>query len=256
MQQESPRAPDTWGRLKSCIRKEVFSQDHCYPEEGNLLHLRKMPGRLPCAKSHATHAGTRTHRNTFPLPSHGRGGGGGVGTRPRGRPGLAETDLHSVAAHGEGEKECPLDVAQLWGAQAARGGEKVRNGGRPTFWSCEFAPEKPGWGWKCLQAGDRLTGRGPEGFVGNVRVSRRGAGLHRPSMAGGGTGQAWRQRCSRDGGKGARAGRVHSWRGTAVKPPGVKAPGRVGRSSHGEEGRQAKELVRQIVPWFSILNIK
>lgn len=215
-----------------------------------------MPGRLPCAKSHATHAGTRTHRNTFPLPSHGRGGGGGVGTRPRGRPGLAETDLHSVAAHGEGEKERPLDVAQLWGAQAARGGEKVRNGGRPTFWSCEFAPEKPGWGWKCLQAGDRLTGRGPEGFVGNVRVSGRGAGLHRPSMAGGGTGQAWRQRCSRDGGKGARAGRVHSWRGTAVKPPGVKAPGRVGRRSHGEEGRQAKELVRQIVPWFSILNIK
>lgn len=180
MQQESPRAPDTWGRLKSCIRKEVFSQDHCYPEEGNLLHLRKMPGRLPCAKSHATHAGTRTHGNTFPLPSHGRGG---AGTCPRGRPGLAETDLHSVAAHGEGEKERPLDVAQLWGAQAARGGEKVRNGGRPTFWSCEFAPEKPGWGWKCLQAGDRLTGRGPEGFVGNVRVSRRGAGLHRPSMA-------------------------------------------------------------------------
>lgn len=135
MQRESPRSPDTWGRLNSCVHKNILAGSFL-PRRGESTSLEKDAGTPAlCKEPHQAHGHPEAPEYISavqPLTQRPRADGGWgsrlQGMCPRGRTGLAVTDLHSVAAHGEeGEKEHPLDAAQLWGSRAARGGE-VRKG--------------------------------------------------------------------------------------------------------------------------------
>lgn len=256
---EKALAPQTPGRgwIAAFVRKyfcrsflPTRGESTSFEKDARMPALCKEPRRArghPEAPEYVPAVQPVTQR----LQADGGGGQPSSGDMPQG-------PLWAGPPRGGGERAPPGCSTACGEARRPEVARRLGTADTPRF-GREFAPEKQGQGLEVpagrCQAHRPRTRRGRrehEGF------KQRGCTVQAIKGRGEGTGPGGRQQCSQDGGKGACSrGEGHSWCGTTVKPPGVKAPGHIWRSrSHGEEGRQAKELVRQTVLWIFTLNIK